>query len=134
MDVETATARPRSPVSATVRVRGHDLVQDKPAALGGEDKGPMASEFLLAGLLACQLSTFRKVADKRRRPDVAAVEVRGDLHFKDGEVERIALHWQVRAPSAVKDQELETLLRLTDGACTVSRCMKVPISAVFQRV
>jgi uncharacterized OsmC-like protein len=133
MDVERGTAVPRSPVSVAVVLRGHTLVQDKPEASGGKDEGPMASELLLAGLLACQHSTFVKVAAKRR-VEATLRDLKGDLEFRDGDISAIRVRFHVTAPPATTDQALETLLKLTDRSCTISRVLKVPIESTYSRV
>src|SRR5688500_16216525 len=133
MDVEKGTAVPRSAVSVAVVLRGHTLVQDKPEASGGKDEGPMASELLLAGLLACQHSTFVKVAAKRK-VDAAIRDLKGELHFADGEIAAIRVRFHLSAPPATTDQALETLLKLTDRSCTISRVLKVPVEATYSRV
>ena len=132
MDVETGTAVPRSPVSVAVVLRGHTLVQDKPAASGGKDEGPMASELLLAGLLACQHSTFVKVAAKRR-VEALIRDLKGELHFTDGDISAIRVKYHLSAAPGVTDQALETLLKLTDRACTISKALKVPVEASYSR-
>ncbi len=127
MDVESATAEPRTPLSCTVTARGHTMVQDKPAEFGGTDDGPMASEFLLASLLACQLSTFAKVAAKRRK-DIAPQSIRGDLHFNDaGDISHVDVYWSF--DTDMDASALETLVRLTDRACTISKALDVPVHA-----
>ncbi len=132
MDTEIGTARPISPVSAQIRLRHLTVIQDKPPAYGGTDRGPMASELLLAGLLACQLSTLHKVAAKRRM-DIEVVDLKGSLVFDDaGDIARVDLHFQVRTPAG--EDQVETLLRLTDKACTISRVLKVPITSTFVRL
>lgn len=129
MDTETGSAEPRSPVSCTLRFRDHELVQDKPEASGGEDDGVMASELLLGALLACQLSTFAKVAVKRRL-DAGVKRLDGTLHFDDaGDIERVHLDWVLITDAAEKD--VTTALRLTDKACTISRCLSVPVDYDF---
>lgn len=132
VDIETATATPRSPVSVEIVARSHRLIQDKPQTSGGKDEGLMASELLLAGLLACQHSTFVKVAAKRR-VDVAVESIAGDLEFEDGDIARIKVRFILRAPAAVPDASLETLLRLTDKTCTISKALKPPVEATFTR-
>lgn len=131
--VESGTATPRSPVSVAVQLRGHTLVQDKPVASGGRDEGVMASELLLAALLACQHSTFFKVAAKRRT-DAKVLRLAGDMHFDEaGDIDRIDVRFAIAAPESVADSSLQTLLRLTDTACTISKALKVPVHATFQR-
>ncbi|MCA1811955.1 MAG: OsmC family protein [Halobacteriales archaeon] len=130
MDTETASATPRSPVSVQVTMRGHALVQDKPAASGGADGGPMASELLLAGLLACQHSTFVKVAAKRRI--TATIErLDGEMDFKDSDISALRVRFTLATDAS--DEQLATVLRLTDKACTISQALKVPVENSFVR-
>lgn len=86
----------------------------------------MASELLLAGLLACQLSTFSKVASKRGS-DARVRSITGHLHF-DGndDIERAVVEWDIEG---AKGDEKDTLVRLTDRICTISRVLKVPVEA-----
>ena len=132
MDIETATATPTSPVAVTVTARGHSVVQDKPAASGGKDAGFMASELLLASLLACQHSTFVKVAAKRR-VEARVLDVAGDLEFKDGDIAALRVRFRLAVPAAVGDDAVATLLRLTDKSCTISQVLKLPVEASFAR-
>lgn len=132
MDVESGTAVPRSPVSVAIVLRGHTLVQDKPADLGGKDEGPMASELLLAGLLSCQHSSFVKTAAKRR-VEVVVRDLKGDMDLVDGDIVAIRVKMHLAAPAAVTDRQLETILKLTDRICTVSRVLKVPVEATYSR-
>lgn len=132
MDVETATATPTSPVAVTVKARQHLIVQDKPQASGGKDAGMMASELLLASILACQHSTFVKVAAKRRT-DAKVLDLQGDLHFKDGDITAIRVRFRLAVPPAVSDDAVATLLRLTDKSCTISQALKLPVEATFTR-
>lgn len=133
MDKEVGTAVPRSPVSVAVVLRGHTLVQDKPRESGGKDEGPMASELLLAGLLACQHSSFVKTAAKRK-VDVTIRDLKGELDFADGDIVAIRVKVHVTAPASTTDQQIETLLRLTDRICTISRALKVPVAATYARL
>lgn len=133
MDVETGTAVPRSAVSVAVVLRGHTLVQDKPAASGGKDEGPMASELLLASLLACQHSTFVKVAAKRK-VEASLRDLKGEMEFKDGEISAVRVKFRLIAPAATTDAQVETLLKLTDRSCTISRVLKVPVASTYSRV
>lgn len=132
VDTEVAEATPRSPVSVTVTARGHRVVQDKPAPSGGKDEGMMASELLLAGLLACQNSTFAKIAAKRRLA-AAIRSLRGEMDFKDGDIAAIRVRFVLDAGAEATDAAIETALRLTDKACTISRALKVAVEATFTR-
>lgn len=127
-----ADAVPTSPVAVTVTARGHKVVQDKPVTSGGSDKGMMASELLLAGLLACQHSTFVKVAAKRR-VTAAIRDLHGEMDFTDGDISALRVAFRLRAAADVTDAAIETCLKLTDKACTISKVLKVPVHATFTR-
>lgn len=131
VDTESAVAVPRSPVSCLVTARDLEVIQDKPVASGGANEGMMASEHLLASLLACQLSTFHKVAAKRGA-DARALSIQGDLHFDDaGDIGGIDLAWTFEGEA--NDKSLDTLVRLTDKVCTISRVLSCPVMATWQR-
>jgi uncharacterized OsmC-like protein len=133
MTVESATAKPRSAVSVSITMRGHTLVQDKPATSDGRDEGPMASELLLAGLLACQHSTFVKIAAKRHA-EATIDRLDGELHFDAaGDIERATVRFHLRT-KGLDDANVETLLRLTEKACTVSKALKVPVASSYARL
>ncbi len=130
--IESAFATPRSPVSAAVTARDHVIVQDKPAEFGGKDTGAMASEHLLVALLSCQLSTFRKVADKRRMPEAEVVRLDGDLVFDDADdISEVRLRWTLRG---IDDKQAETVTRMTDKVCTISRVLSCPVVVADIRV
>lgn len=127
---ESATAVPRSPVSVAVTARHLAAVQDKPPASGGRDEGMMASEHLLVALLACQHSTLVKVAAKRR-VEVAVERIDGHLDFDDASaIERARVHFVLQG--SLEPAQAETLLRLTDKACTISQALRVPIVATYE--
>lgn len=132
VDTEMADAVPRSPVAVTVTARGHRVVQDKPTTSGGKDEGPMASELLLAGLLACQHSTFVKVAAKRRLAATIKA-VHGEMDFTDGDISALRVAFTLAAGPDATDAAIETALRLTDKTCTISKVLKVPVHASFKR-
>ncbi len=129
MDIETATATPRTPVSCSISIRGHTIIQDKPAEFGGNDEGVMASELLMAALLSCQLSTYAKVKAKRSA-EAELSSIRCECHFNDaGDIDRLAVAWQF---SAGDQKEIQTLIKLTDRVCTISRALKVPVESTYK--
>jgi uncharacterized OsmC-like protein len=132
VDIETGNASPLGPVSVLLQFRGHKLVQDKPAASGGQDEGPMASEFLLGALLACQHSTFVKVAAKRKL-DAHIVSLDGAMEFTNGDISALRVTFQVKASPLVEDKAIETAMRLTDTTCTISRALKIPVQQTLVR-
>ena len=61
--------RQSGPTSSEASVRGHGVVVDRPAAKGGEDRGPMGGELILAGLGGCFMSNLL-AAIRAREADV----------------------------------------------------------------
>lgn len=51
-----------------VTARGHTLVADEPASLGGTDAGPTPYDYLAAALGTCTAMTIRMYADRRGWP------------------------------------------------------------------
>lgn len=132
MALETADAKPRSPVSVAITMRGHTLIQDKLPQNGGKDEGPMASEFLLASLLACQHSTFVKVAAKRR-VEAQVDSLHGEMDFDAaGDISRIEVRFRLRTKAPA--DAVATVLRLTESTCTISRALKLPVGVAYDAV
>lgn len=70
-------------VRAEIRIGRHSVLVDEPPALGGVDDAPNPVENALAGLLSCQVVTYRFWAVKLGIPlDDIAVDVEGDLDVR----------------------------------------------------
>ena len=70
-------------VRSEIRIGRHTLLVDEPPALGGVDDAPNPVENALAGLLSCQVVTYRFWAAKLEIPlDDIAVDVDGDLDVR----------------------------------------------------
>lgn len=124
MDIETASATPITKVACTITARDLQWVQDKPAEFGGEDRGPMASELLLSSLLACQLSTYAKIAEKRKVSASATID--GAMYLDGNDINKIHLTWHFS--EALDEKTAGTLMRLTDKVCTISRALSCPVT------
>lgn len=120
ISTERASGRLLAPKTTRVTIRQFELVCDKPAASGGTDRGPMASEYLLAALASCTLTTTHRIAEQR---GVALqLEVDAEMDFDDrGEVVGFRLRERVR--SSAPRQEVETVLRLSERVCTISKLL-----------
>lgn len=130
-EIEVVTVVGTSPVATRATAREHEFAIDKPEAAGGEDAGPMASEYFAAALASCQLTTATKIAAKRRqRLDVSAI--RAEVHLDGGLISKVVLDLDVRG--TVAPDELDTILRLTERSCTISRATSVPIERNVHRV
>lgn len=70
-------------VATDIRIGDHRLTIDEPPALGGENTNPNPVEAVLAGLLSCQVVTYRFWAAKLGIPfDSIRVETEGDLDVR----------------------------------------------------
>ncbi len=70
-------------VRTHLRIGRHTTLVDEPPALGGVDEAPNPVETALAGLLSCQVVTYRFWAAKLGIPfDEIAVDVEGDLDVR----------------------------------------------------
>jgi uncharacterized OsmC-like protein len=70
-------------VATDIRIGDHRITIDEPPALGGENTDPNPVETALAGLLSCQVVTYRFWAAKLGIPlDRIQVETEGDLDVR----------------------------------------------------
>lgn len=124
-DDEIVTVTARTPTTTEAAARDHEFVIDKPESSGGGDRAPMASEYLFGALGSCQITTAYKVAAKRgRRIDALKVVVTGSID--DGLIDKIQLDIHVEGDGEPGDWE--TLFRLVERVCTVSRALSVPVA------
>lgn len=78
-----AAGRGEEGVATDIRIGRHRVLIDEPPALGGADAAPNPVEFALAGLLSCQVVTYRFWAAKLGIAlDEVQVEVEGDLDVR----------------------------------------------------
>ena len=127
---ETVTVESRTPASTRAHARHHEFIIDKLPANGGSDDGPMASEYLLGALGSCQITTAHKIAAKRRQP-IEAMSVSATATFDGDVIASIVLDIEITGGPQGKD--LETLLRLTERSCTITRALSVPIQHRVRR-
>jgi uncharacterized OsmC-like protein len=72
-----------SGVATDIRIGRHEVLIDEPPALGGTDAAPNPVESALAGLLSCQVVTYRFWAAKLDIPlEDVQVDVEGDLDVR----------------------------------------------------
>lgn len=122
-EVVTVTARTATTTKATAR--RHGFVVDKPESSGGGDEAPMASEYLLGALGSCQITTAYKVAAKRGRR-IDALKVVATASFANGLIENI--HLDVHVEGDGEPSDWDTVFRLVERVCTVSRALSVPVT------
>ncbi|MFC4949755.1 OsmC family protein [Pseudonocardia sp. GCM10023141] len=70
-------------VRSHIRIGGHTVLVDEPPALGGANEAPNPVEAALAGLLSCQVVTYRFWAAQLGIPlEDISVDVEGDLDVR----------------------------------------------------
>lgn len=78
-----ATGEGGGGVRTEIRVGRHSVTVDEPPTLAGDDAAPNPVEVTLAGLLSCQVVTYRFWAVQLGIPlDDVAVDVEGDLDVR----------------------------------------------------
>lgn len=123
--VEVETVAPKT---TRATARHHAFFVDKPSDKGGTDKGPMASEYFLASLASCHITTAHKVAEKRR-VNLERVKIRAGAWFDGDLMTKILL--DVHVKGSLSDEDRETVFRLTERICTISQATKTPIERRF---
>ncbi len=107
--------------TSEVAIRNHRALIDRPEAKGGDDRGPMGGELLLAALGGCFNSNLL-AAIRAREAEVADVkiEVAGDLEGSPPRFTEIRL--TVRASHS--DRELlEKLVTISERSCIVANTL-----------
>ena len=104
-----------------ISVRGvHSLNGDEIPRFGGEDTGPMPTEFLLAGVASCMCLAVSHVAKKRRiQLDSLTVSAEAEKDMKEFRFHKIDLLVQANLPQA----ELDALVERSKGYCFVSNTL-----------
>lgn len=104
-----------------IRVREvHTLNGDETPQYGGEDTGPMPTEFLLAGVASCMCLAVSHVARKRRIAlENLTVSAEAEKDMKEFRFHVIDLLVQADLPQ----QELDDLVERSKGYCFVSNTL-----------
>ncbi|MCH8532296.1 MAG: OsmC family protein [Saccharospirillum sp.] len=116
----------RSGASASsASVRDHNLTMDRPTEKGGEDKGPMGGEVLLAALGGCFMSNLVAAAGARNLElgDVK-VHITGTLTGTPPVYSQIVM--MVSGQASVP--ELPKLVTLAERGCIVANTLKQSVS------
>lgn len=130
-DADGATARNDGGFLTTVTSRGHELVADEPAEVGGSEQGPAPYDFLAAALGMCTVMTMRAYAE-RRGWDVGGLEATvshdrvhaedcRECEHTDGQIDR--LHRVLHLPDGLTEEQRATLVRIADR-CPVHRTLE----------
>ena len=109
------------PATSEVKIRDHRVLVDRPEAKGGDNRGPMGGELLLAALGGCFCSNLlAAIRSREAAVSDVRVEVAGVLDGSPPRFERINL--TVRAKH--DDSELlEKLVTISERSCIVANTL-----------
>lgn len=116
VDVETIT-----PKSTRAKARQHEFIFDKPS---GGDLGPMSSEYWAASLASCHITTAHKVAERRRKP-IEKISITATTTIDGDFITKVFL--DIRVQADLPADEVDTVFRLTERICTISKATSVPV-------
>lgn len=129
VEEESVTVETVTPKTTKAQARQHEFLVDKPTASGGTDLAPMASEYFLAALCSCHITTAHKIAEKRKVP-LERIRIEGRQWIDGDFITRI--HLDIHVPATLAPEDRETIFRLTERICTISQATKVPIERAFR--
>ena len=139
----TLSAESRAGEGVTCRLdtaRG-ELTAGLHPATGGDGMALCSGDMLLEALAACAGVTLKAVATAMEIPlDDAVVRAEGDLDFrgtlgvdKQAPVGFKAIRLQFRIDSPASDEQLDTLIRLTERYCVVLQTLSQPPAVNIDR-
>lgn len=130
----------KSGVRAEILARGHLLIADEPATVGGTDMGPTPYDYLAASLGTCTAMTIRMYADRRGWPlDGVSVTLRHSrIHERDCEecethavgIDQIEREVELAGP--LTEEQQAGLLRIADR-CPVGQTLARGVRVVPAR-
>jgi putative redox protein len=109
------------PATSEAAIRTHRVLVDRPVAKGGDDRGPMGGELLLAALGGCFMSNLL-AAIRAREAAVSNVRatVAGTLAESPSRFEAI----EMRVAADCDDRELlEKLVTIAERSCIVANTL-----------
>ena len=110
------------PSTTEGRVRQHSVLIDRPAAKGGEDKGAMGGELLLAALGGCFMSNLLAAIRARDAAlDNVVTQIDGTLAANPSRFSSIAMHVEADGDD---EQLLQKLVTISERACIVANTLR----------
>ncbi len=112
--------------TTAAQIRQHAIDIDRPAAKGGNDKGAMGGELLLASLGGCFNSNLLAAISARDLEiDDIAIEVSGDL--AEAPARFSSINMVVKSGFADRDT-FEKLVKMSERACIVANTLKESVN------
>lgn len=110
------------PSTSRATARSHSLLVDRPVEKGGEDRGPLGGELLLASLGGCFMSTLL-AAVRTREADVSdvRVSVAGTIGGVPERFESMVLRVSAKYTD---DNLMRKLVAMAERGCLVTNTLK----------
>lgn len=108
--------------SSLASIRTHQVNMDRPVDKGGENKGPMGGELLLASLGGCFMSNLlAAIKSREARVSNVRLEIVGTLESSPSRYS--AIEMTVQADHSDKE-DLEKLVLMSERACIVANTLR----------
>ena len=121
-----------SPATSEGVIRDHKVLIDRPESKGGEDRGAMGGELLLASLGGCFMSTLLAAVKAR---DAAIDNVRINI---DGTLDGNPSHFTAIKMNVSGDYDdkadMEKLVTIAERSCIVANTLKGSVDLSFEVV
>ena len=121
-----------SPATSKGTIRQHEVLIDRSEAKGGEDRGAMGGELLLASLGGCFMSTLL-AAVKARDAAIANVSIALDGTLEGSPPRFTAIGMKIAGDYEDKAQ-MEKLVTIAERSCIVANTLKDAVELSFEVV
>jgi len=131
-DLIVTVTRVQQTSTSESAIREHKVLVDRPTDKGGQDRGPMGGELLLAALGGCFMSNLIAAAGARAvTVDGLAVVVRGSLAAAPPRFASIEM--EVRGRAGDPDA-LDKLVTIAERACIVHNTLAPAVPIKIRRI
>jgi putative redox protein len=131
-DLIVTVTRVQQTSTSESAIREHKVLVDRPTDKGGQDRGPMGGELLLAALGGCFLSNLIAAAGARAvTVDGLAVVVRGSLAAAPPRFASIEMEVRGRAGDP---EALDKLVTIAERACIVHNTLAPAVPIKIRRI
>jgi putative redox protein len=131
-DLIVTVTRVQQTSTSESAIREHKVLVDRPTDKGGQDRGPMGGELLLAALGGCFLSNLSAAVGARAvTVDGLAVVVRGSLAAAPPRFASIEMEVRGRAGDP---EALDKLATIAERACIVHNTLAPAVPIKIRRI